>query len=161
MHWKINLLLLYWKTTTTTKTTTKKKFLGKRMELEKYQPEWGNPDTKEHTWYLLTQKLRISKIEFTDHMQLKKKEDQNVVTSILHKMGNKIITEGKGREGTGRERGGRVKRGAGSGMGRDKREVQRVGKLNVAVGEEELGVVTRKSQMPGKQEAPRTQWWWL
>jgi hypothetical protein len=36
--------------------------------------------TKEHTWYVLTdkwilaQKLGISKIQFTDHMKLKKKE---------------------------------------------------------------------------------------
>jgi hypothetical protein len=22
----------------------------------KYHPEWGNPDTKEHTWYVLTDK---------------------------------------------------------------------------------------------------------
>ena len=38
---------------------------------------------KEHTWYILTdkwilaQKLRIPKIQFTDHMKLKK-EDQSV-----------------------------------------------------------------------------------
>jgi hypothetical protein len=31
-------------------------FLGKWMELEKYHPEWGNPVTKEHTWYALTDK---------------------------------------------------------------------------------------------------------
>jgi hypothetical protein len=38
--------------------------------------------TKEHTWYALTdkwvlaEKLRIPKIQFTDHIKLKKKEDQ-------------------------------------------------------------------------------------
>jgi hypothetical protein len=37
--------------------------------------------TKEHTWYALNDKwifapkLRILKIQFTDHMKLKKKED--------------------------------------------------------------------------------------
>jgi len=41
------------------------KFAGKWMELEKYHFEWGNPVTKEHTWYvytdkrILAQKLRI------------------------------------------------------------------------------------------------------
>jgi hypothetical protein len=49
----------------------------------KYHPELGNPITKEHTWYTLTdkwilaQKLRIPKIQFTDHMKLKKKKDQS------------------------------------------------------------------------------------
>jgi hypothetical protein len=49
-----------------------------------YHPEWGNLITKEHTWYVLTdkwiiyQKLGIPKIQFTDHMKLKKKEDQSV-----------------------------------------------------------------------------------
>ena len=42
----------------------------------KYHPERGNPITKEHTWYaiadkwILTQKLGIPKIQFTDHMKL-------------------------------------------------------------------------------------------
>ena len=56
----------------------------------------GNPVTKEHTWYALTgkwilaQKLGIPKIQFTDHMKLKKKEDQSVNTSVLLRRGNKI-----------------------------------------------------------------------
>jgi hypothetical protein len=50
----------------------------------KYHPELGNPITKEHTWYaltdkwILTQKLGIPKIQiirFTDQIKLKK-EDQ-------------------------------------------------------------------------------------
>jgi hypothetical protein len=55
----------------------------------KYHSEWGNPVTKEHTWYALTdkwisaQKLRIPEIQFTNHMKFKKKEDQSVDTSIL------------------------------------------------------------------------------
>jgi len=44
----------------------------------KYYPEGGNPITKEHTWHALTnkwilaQKLRITTIQFTNHMKLKK-----------------------------------------------------------------------------------------
>jgi hypothetical protein len=49
-----------------------------------------------------------------------------VNASILHRRGDKIITGGRGREGE--MRGG--KRGTGSGIGRDRREVQRVRKLN-------------------------------
>ena len=55
----------------------------------KYHSEWGNSITKEHTCYeladkwILALKLRISKIQFTDHMKLKKNEDQSVDTLIL------------------------------------------------------------------------------
>ena len=65
------------------------KFLGKRIELEKNHPEWGNPIAKEHTWYalidkwILAQKLQITRIQFTDHMKLKKKEGQIMDTSVL------------------------------------------------------------------------------
>jgi hypothetical protein len=44
----------------------------------KYHPESGNPITKENTWYALTGKwilapiLRIPKIQFRDHLKLKK-----------------------------------------------------------------------------------------
>jgi hypothetical protein len=50
----------------------------------KYHPVWGNSVTEEHTWYALTdkwilgQKFGISKIQFTDHIKPKKKEDQSV-----------------------------------------------------------------------------------
>jgi hypothetical protein len=56
-------------------------------------PELGSSVTKEYTWYILTdkwilaQKLRIPKIQFTNDMKLKKKEDQNVDTSILFRRG--------------------------------------------------------------------------
>ena len=64
-------------------------------------------------------------------MKLKKKEDQSVDVSILHRKGNKIITGGPGREGPQRERGRGVEKGeTGSGMRMDKREVQRARKLN-------------------------------
>jgi hypothetical protein len=39
-------------------------------------------------------------------MQVKKKEDQSVDTSILYRTGNKIITGRRGREGPERKRGG-------------------------------------------------------
>ena len=61
----------------------------------KYHSEYGNPITKEHTWYVLTdkwilaQKLGIPKIQFTDKIKLRRKEDQSVDTFILRK-GNKI-----------------------------------------------------------------------
>ena len=64
-----------------------------------YHPEWGNLITKEHRWYALTdkwklaQKLRISKIQFSKHMKLKKKGDQSVDTLPLPRMGNKIPME--------------------------------------------------------------------
>jgi hypothetical protein len=52
---------------------------------------------KEHTWYVptdkwtLAQKLGILKIQFTDQMKLKKKEDQSVGASVLLRRGNKIL----------------------------------------------------------------------
>jgi hypothetical protein len=56
--------------------------------------------TNEHTWYSLTdkwilsQKLTIPKIQFTDHMKLKKKEDQSVDTSVLLRREVKILMGG-------------------------------------------------------------------
>jgi hypothetical protein len=56
--------------------------------------------TKEHAWYVLTdkwilaQKFGIPKIQFTDHMKLKKKKDQNVDASVLLRRMNKILTGG-------------------------------------------------------------------
>jgi hypothetical protein len=63
--------------------------------------------------------------------EYKKKEDQTVDASILHRRGNKIITGGRGRERPGRERiECRENGGSGSGIGRDGRDVQRVEKSN-------------------------------
>ena len=65
----------------------------------KYHPKWGNQITKEHTWYALTdkwilvQKLRIPKIQFTNHMKFKKKEDQSVDASVLLRRGTKCGAE--------------------------------------------------------------------
>jgi hypothetical protein len=63
-----------------------------------YHPERGNPIIKQHTLYALTEKwilapkLRIPKIQFTNHKKLKK-EDQSVDTSILLRRGNKTPME--------------------------------------------------------------------
>jgi hypothetical protein len=70
------------------------KFLGKWMELENIILS----EVKEHTWYVLTdkwilaQKLGIPEIQFTDHMKLKKKEDQSVDASVLIRKENEILT---------------------------------------------------------------------
>jgi hypothetical protein len=103
----------------------------------KYHPEYDNPETKEHTWYLLTdkwilaQKLRIPTIQPTNHLEFKTKEYQSVNASILHRTGDNIIT-GIKREGSTWEekRMGREKGGAGTGIRRDRIEVQMVRKSN-------------------------------
>ena len=43
--------------------------------------------------WILAQKLGIPKIQFTDHMKLKKKEDHSMGTFILLRGGNKILME--------------------------------------------------------------------
>jgi hypothetical protein len=43
-------------------------------------------------------------------MKLKKKEDQNMDASILNRMGNKIITGDRGREGNEKESNGEEKK---------------------------------------------------
>jgi hypothetical protein len=55
----------------------------------KYHPESGNPIAKENTWYALTDKwilspkLQITRIQFSDHMKLKKNKDQSMGASVL------------------------------------------------------------------------------
>ena len=67
----------------------------------KHHPEYGNPVTNEHIWFalhdkwMLAQKLGIPKIQFTDHMKLKKKEDQSADASVLLRRGNKNILRRK------------------------------------------------------------------
>ena len=79
------------------------KFLCKWMEVEKYHPEWGNSNIKEHTWYALTDKwilaqnLQITRIQFTDHMKFNKKEDQSVGASVLLRSWTKYTQEQIGR----------------------------------------------------------------
>ena len=45
-------------------------------------------------------------IQLTDHMKLKRKEDQRVDASVLLRRGNKIIKGSRGWEGLGRKRRG-------------------------------------------------------
>ena len=100
-------------------------------------------------------------IQLTDHMKLKRKEDQRVDASVLLRRGNKIIKGSRGWEGLGRKRGeggekrGRIRYGR---RWRRCTEGQEIEQRCVAMGDGELGVATRKSQMPGKQEPPRTPW---
>ena len=74
--------------------------LRKMDRSRKYRPEWGNLITKNHTWYALNDKWILSprsgipKIQFTDHMKLKEKENQSVDASLLLRRGNKILTWG-------------------------------------------------------------------
>jgi hypothetical protein len=74
------------------------KFLGKWMELENII--LSEVTQTQNTWFALTdkwilaQKLRIPKIQLTNHMKLKKKEDQSVDTSVLLRRGKKIPMEG-------------------------------------------------------------------
>jgi hypothetical protein len=77
------------------------KFTGKWMELENITLSEVTQSQKNvhHTRYALTdkwilaQKFRIPKIQFTDHVKLKKKEDQSVDASlILLRRRNKILT---------------------------------------------------------------------
>jgi len=59
----------------------------------KYHPELVNSITKNRTWYALTdkwilaQKLELLKIPSTDHMNLKKKDNQCADASVLLKRG--------------------------------------------------------------------------
>jgi hypothetical protein len=60
-----------------------------------------------------------------------KKEDQNVDASVTLRRKNKILRGSRGWEGLGRKRGGEEgKDGAGSGMERDRNDIQRVRNLN-------------------------------
>ena len=90
------------------------KLLGEWVEVENVILSEDDPITEEHAWYALTdkwtlaQKLGIPKIQFADHMKLKKKEDQSMGALVLLRRGNKILmgtnmktkheaeTEGKG-----------------------------------------------------------------
>jgi hypothetical protein len=55
---------------------------------------------------ILAQKLRIPTIQSTNQMELKKKEDQIIDESFLHRTGNKIIPGDRKRKRPRRERGG-------------------------------------------------------
>jgi hypothetical protein len=69
-----------------------------------------------------------------------------------------MLTEGREweglrrKKGVGVEKGGRNRYGRRQGRGKDGQEIKQ---RYIAMGERELEVATRKSQMPGKQDAPR------
>ena len=79
------------------------RFAGKWMELESIIPSKITQSQKNthgmhsialtNKWILI-QKFRIAKIQFTDHMKLKKKEDQSVDSSDFLRRGNNILTGG-------------------------------------------------------------------
>jgi hypothetical protein len=84
------------------KSNDSMKYLGKWMELENIILSEVTQSQKNTQWYALTDKwilpynLRIPKIQFTDHMKLKKKEDQIVDASVLLRKANKILIGDKG-----------------------------------------------------------------
>ena len=65
-------------------------FAGKMDGTRKYDPKWSNPDLKEHTSYMLTdkwiliKKVRIPMIQLTHHRKLNKEEGIKVETSISY-----------------------------------------------------------------------------
>ena len=75
-------------------------------------PERGNSVTKEHTWYVLTDKWILGKergiptIQLTNHIKLKRKEDQRVDALVLSRRKNNIIMRSTRWEGLGRKRRG-------------------------------------------------------
>ena len=85
-----------------------------------------------------------------------KKGDQEVNASILQRMGNKIITGGRGRERPGSEGGGEGKRGKDQVLEETGEKYRGLGNRikYVAVEDEELWVATRKSQTLGKERLP-------
>jgi hypothetical protein len=73
-----------------------------------------------------------------------------VGASVLLRRWNKIIMGGRSRERRGMKK-KEIR------CGRRQKRIQEIEWSSVAIGNGELGGATRKSQMPGKQEAPRTQ----
>ena len=74
------------------------KFLGKWMYLEDIILSEVTQSQKNTLYaltdkWILSQKLRIPKIQLAKHMKLKNTEDQSVDTSLLLKMGNNIHIE--------------------------------------------------------------------
>jgi len=84
------------------------KLLGKCVELENIILSEVIQSQKNQKCYALThkwilaQKFRIPKIQFIDHMKLKK-ENQSVDTSVLIRRGNNILTGGSTEARSGAE----------------------------------------------------------
>jgi hypothetical protein len=80
------------------------KFTGKWMKLENILSEVTQSQRTQVSGYL-GKKLRIPMIQLTNHMKVKKKEDQSVNASVLLRRGSKIITGGREWEEERREKG--------------------------------------------------------
>ena len=108
--------------------------------------------------WILGKECGIPTVQLMDHMKLKRKEDQRVTVSVMLRRGNKIIKESRGWEELGRKRrgGGEKRRIRYGRRWRRCTEGQKIEQRCVAMGDGELGVATRKSQMPGKREPPKT-----
>ena len=61
--------------------------------------------------WILAPKIRIPKIQFIDHMKLKKKKDQNVHALVFPRRGNKLLMGGRVWEGPERKKGGEGRKG--------------------------------------------------
>jgi hypothetical protein len=89
-------------------------------------------------------------------MKLKRKEDQRVDASVLLRRKNKIIKGSRGWEGLSKKRGGRGETEGQNHLWKRFTEGHQIEQRCVAMVDGELGVATRKFQMPEKQEPPRT-----
>jgi hypothetical protein len=79
------------------KTNEFMKFFGKWMELENiFLSEVTQSQKNTHGLHSL--KLRIPKIQFTDHMKLKKKKDQSMDTLVLLRRGEQNTHERRYRD---------------------------------------------------------------
>jgi hypothetical protein len=58
--------------------------------------------------WILAQKFRIPKIQFTEHMKHKKKEHQNVYASVFFRRVNRILTRGNMETKCGAETEGKI-----------------------------------------------------
>jgi hypothetical protein len=114
---------------------------------------------KEIAKWILGKECGIPTIQLTDHIKLKRKEDQRTDSSVLLRRGKNIIKESRGWEGLGgikegeSEKRGRIRYGK---RWRRYTEGQEIEQRCVAMGVGDLGVTTRKFQMPVKQEPTRT-----
>jgi hypothetical protein len=91
-----------------------------------YLSSWFSPNK-----WILAQKYRIPKIKHIDCKKFNKKAQAMMLQSHLEG-GAKKITRGRGREGPGWKRvRGEVKWGTGSGIGGDRRKVQKARRMEI------------------------------
>ena len=100
---------------------------------------------------ILAQKYRTPRIKHIDYKKFNKKEGPSNDVSIPLRQGKKIITGGKGREGPGWKRvRGEEKWGTGSGIGGDRRHVQKARRMEICYCcGENGGGASRMSKSPG------------